>query len=136
MPSMTTDPIRVVVADDDDLVRELVAGVVAGQADMVVVGSAGDGLAALALVREQRPDVAVIDLVMPHGGTELTRALLAEAPELCIVVFSSERDVAAREAVLRAGAIRFVHKSAALDIAAELRSAVAERSGRPPTAEE
>jgi DNA-binding NarL/FixJ family response regulator len=128
---MSSISIRVVVADDDEFVRELVAAVIAEQGDMTVVGSAADGLGALALVRDTRPDIAVIDLVMPHGGAALACQLLAEAPELCIVVLSSEPEASVRDAVLEAGAARFVRKVAALDIVTELRAAVANFGRRP-----
>ena len=70
--------IRVVVADDQDIVRAGFSALLETQLDITVVGSAGDGAEAVRVCREQRPDVVVMDVRMPvMDGIEATRELAA-----------------------------------------------------------
>jgi DNA-binding NarL/FixJ family response regulator len=84
--------VRVVLADDNVLLREGVAGLLE-RAGLEIAGQAGDADALIALVRQQRPDLAVIDIRMPPGhSTEGLRAALAireEFPETGIMVLSA-----------------------------------------------
>ena len=75
-------PIRVLLVDDDPLVRSALTLMLGGQADLTVVGEAGDGQGALAAVRRFGPDVVLMDIRMPRlNGVETTRALHAERAE-------------------------------------------------------
>lgn len=88
-------PCKVFIADDVEALRLLWAQLLAEHGDIEVVGEAGDGEAAIAGVKETRPDVLVLDLSMPRvDGLEVIRTLRQEVPETSIVVasgFSSER---------------------------------------------
>ena len=77
-----------------------------------VVGEAGDGEEALALVRRERPDIVVTDLVMPHlNGIELTRHIRRELPQTGVILISSHTDDAYRLMASDSGADAFVNKS-------------------------
>lgn len=104
--------IRIVVVDDHDLLREGVSSVLAGFADLDVVGEARNGETAIAEVAKLQPDVVVIDLVMPGiGGVEAIRRLRADHPNLGIVALSSFADAARVREVIDAGATGYLIKS-------------------------
>ena len=104
--------IRIVVVDDHDLLREGVSSVLAGFADLDVVGEARNGETAIAEVATLQPDVVVIDLVMPGiGGVEAIRRLRADHPNLGIVALSSFADAARVREVIDAGATGYLIKS-------------------------
>lgn len=72
------DPVRVVVVDDEELVRMALRLVIDGEPDLTVVAEAADGNAALRVVDEQRPDVVLMDVRMPgRDGLDTARELLA-----------------------------------------------------------
>jgi NarL family two-component system response regulator LiaR len=109
-------PIRVVVVDDHDLLREGVTACLAGFEDLEVVGEAGSGEAAIEVVTEVEPDVLVIDLVMPGiGGVEAIRRLRAANPSLGIVALSSFSDGERIREVIDAGATGYMVKSVDAD---------------------
>ena len=89
-------PIRVIVADDDVLLREGVASLLA-RSNFDVVAQAGDGEEAVALTREHRPDVLLVDIRMPPThtteGLDAARAIRAELPEVGILVLSAHVEV-------------------------------------------
>jgi DNA-binding NarL/FixJ family response regulator len=106
--------IRVLLADDQALVRGGFASILAGQPDMEVVGEAADGAEAVELARTTRPDVVVMDIRMPRlDGIAATRRLLerhsSPARVLMLTTFNQEAYV---YDALRAGASGFLLKSA------------------------
>jgi DNA-binding NarL/FixJ family response regulator len=112
---MTGDPerpITVLIADDHPLLREGIAAVIQGEPDMVVVAEANNGLEALERFREHRPDVTLMDLLMPRmDGVTAINAIRAEYPQARIVVLTTYRgDVQALRA-LKAGAVGYLLKS-------------------------
>ncbi|WP_439939085.1 response regulator [Nocardia sp. N13] len=105
--------IRVVLADDHAVVRRGLAGLLESTDDLEVVGVAKDGREAVDLVREQRPDVAVMDLQMPVlDGVEATRAILAEDVGTEVLVLTSFSDHARIDAAVEAGAVGYLLKDA------------------------
>lgn len=105
--------IRVVIADDHAVVRRGLAGLIESSGDLEVVGTARDGSEAVALVREHRPDVAVMDLQMPVlDGVEATRAIVAEQAGTEVLVLTSFSDHARIDAAIEAGAVGYLLKDA------------------------
>ena len=102
---------RVVVVDDQDLVRAGLAHILDGEPDLEVVAQAGDGMAALGEVRHTSPDVVLMDIRMPVlDGISATRRLLADHPQVRVVILTTfDLDEYVYEA-LRAGATGFVLK--------------------------
>jgi len=105
--------IRVVLADDHAVVRRGLAGLIESTEDLEVVGVARDGSEAVELVREHRPDVAVMDLQMPVlDGVEATRAIVGEATGTEVLVLTSFSDHARIDAAIEAGAVGYLLKDA------------------------
>ena len=107
--------IRVVVADDQALMRTALEHFVAQAEDLEVVGSAEDGVQALEAARTLAPDVVLMDMQMPRmDGVEATARISAEAPGvrvLAITTFSSEQYLVP---ALRAGAAGYLVKDLSL----------------------
>ena len=123
--------IRVVVADDHAVVRRGLTGLIESTDDLEVVGVARDGSEAVALVREHRPDVAVMDLQMPVlDGVEATRAIVGEATGTEVLVLTSFSDFARIDAAIEAGAVGYLLKDAEPEVLLDGIRAVA-RGGSP-----
>lgn len=105
--------IRLLLVDDQPIVRQGLMMRLALESDVTVVGEAGDGAAALALAREQCPDVVVMDVEMPvMDGIAATVELRRLAPRIVVVTHSMHDDVATKQRSSAAGAAAFVAKSA------------------------
>lgn len=106
--------ITVVLADDHNVIRTGLRSMLEGEADLRVVGEAGDSASAARLARDRRPDVLVLDLHMP--GAEPSRdigELRESLPAMAIVVLTMESDPRRARDLLRAGAAGYVLKQAA-----------------------
>lgn len=145
--------IRVLLVDDHQVVRQGLRAFLQLQPDVEIVGEAGGGEAAVTAAAAGRPDVVLMDLVMPEGdGVAAIRALTAAAPGVRVVVLSSFADDERIFAAMQAGAagyllkdvdpdaladaIREVHQGRPAlhpDVAARLMRRVADRAG--PAAE-
>ncbi|WP_262698699.1 MULTISPECIES: response regulator transcription factor [Streptomyces] len=127
MNAQDARPLRIVVADDQASVREGLVLMLDLLPDIDVVGSAANGQQALDRVAEHRPDAILLDLHMPVlNGTEATRRLTAEHPEVAVVVLTTYADDTSVLETLRAGARAYLTKDAdRLHIARTLHSAVA-----------
>jgi len=118
-------PLRVVVADDQAVVREGLVLLLDGLPGIDVVGAAADGQQALDLVAERQPDAILLDLHMPVlDGIGATRRLTAEHPRVAIVVLTTYVDDTSVMDALRAGARSYLTKDAdRTDIARALQAA-------------
>ncbi|MFF9604543.1 response regulator [Streptomyces sp. NPDC014684] len=113
-------PIRVLVADDQQMVRQGFTVLLDTKPGIEVVGQAVHGLDAIAKVRELAPDVVLMDIRMPElGGIEATRRITADHPDVRVLVLTTfDLDEYVYEA-LRAGASGFLLKDASADQLAE-----------------
>jgi len=103
--------IRVLVADDQELVREGLALIIGAQPDIEVVGEAADGVDAVAMAKTLRPDVVLMDIRMPKiDGIDATRLVLAAVPDCHVLVLTTFDLDEAVIAALRAGASGFLLK--------------------------
>jgi two-component system response regulator NreC len=121
-----TPAIRVVVGDDHSLMRRTLRLLLEREEGLEVVAEAGDIPAAIHQVHGQRPDVLILDLSMPNGGSiEAIRRLRAQVPTTAIIVLSMEEDPAYAQQAIDAGAIGYVLKDTAdTDLPEAVRNAV------------
>ena len=108
-----TAPVRVLIADDHPVFRDGLASLLAPLPQIEVVGTAADGLEAVALAARLEPDVAVMDIAMPGlDGIEATRRVVAAQPGTRVLVFTMGEDEATLLAAVRAGARGYLLKGA------------------------
>jgi len=125
--------IRILLADDHDVVRRGLTALLDGTEGFAVVGAAADGEEAVTLAGEHDPDVVLMDLSMPGvDGIEATRRLMAERPESRVVVLTSFSDRERILDALDAGAVGYLLKDAEPDEL--LRGIAAATRGESPLA--
>jgi DNA-binding NarL/FixJ family response regulator len=108
--------IRIVIADDQRVVRDGLAMLVGLIDDLDVVGTACDGAEAVALAHETRPDVVLMDLRMPElEGAEATRRIRSSVPETQILVLTTYADDESLFPALQAGARGYLTKDASAE---------------------
>lgn len=112
------------IADDDELVRDALSARLAAAFD--VVGVARDAAEAVALARELDPDVALLDVQMPAGGgLRATTEIARECPRTAIVILSADEEHHAVVELLNAGATSYLRKDQPSDeVAATLRRSI------------
>jgi DNA-binding NarL/FixJ family response regulator len=108
-----SEPARIVIADDHPLFRSALRTLLEGSEEVEVVAEATDGEEALALSRRLRPDLVLMDVIMPKmDGVAATRAIKAELPRTIVLVMTASEDLEHLLSALRAGAGGYVLKSA------------------------
>jgi len=111
--AQTSDPIRVLLADDHAIVRAGIRQLLEHSGDIQIVAEASDGEAAKALIQQHLPDVAVLDIQMPKAsGIEVTRWVRANMPGVGVLILTAYNDDPYVMAVLQAGANGYVLKTA------------------------
>jgi DNA-binding NarL/FixJ family response regulator len=108
--------IRIVLADDHPIVLDGLRTLIRAERDFELVGEAASGLSALKIIRERRPDVAVLDISMPElNGILLSRRLAGEMPALKLLVLTLHEDRAYLNQALEAGVRGYVLKRSAVE---------------------
>ncbi len=134
---MASNPstIRVMIVDDHAMVRKGLAAFLRVKPDLELVGEASDGAEALLVCEQSRPDVILMDLVMPRmDGAAATRAIRARCSRVQVIALTSFDDKELVQGALQAGAISYLLKNVSGD---DLADAVrAAHAGRPTLAPE
>lgn len=109
----SSDPIRILIAEDQQLIRRAFAKILELEADVRVVGQAADGAEAIEMARRHRPDIVLMDLQMPRvTGIQATQRIVAELPDTQVVVLTTfDTDELVFEAI-GAGAQAYLLKDA------------------------
>jgi len=130
-----SNPIRVMIVDDHTMVRRGLAVILKTVADLELVGEAGNGREAVHVCEQARPDVVLMDLVMPEmDGTTATQIIRERWPRVQIIALTSFHEKELVQKALQAGAISYLLKNVSVDELAEaIRSA---HAGRPTLAPE
>ena len=116
--------IRVILADDQELIRESLSFVLNAQADIDMVGIATNGREAIELVRREKPDVVLMDIRMPEvDGVECTRLIKEAYPQIRVIILTTFDDDEYVFGALRYGASGYLLKGVSV---AELANAVRE----------
>jgi NarL family two-component system response regulator LiaR len=128
------EKIRVIVVDDHDMVRRGLAAYFKVFQEIELIGEADDGETALQLCQQLRPDVVLMDLIMPGmGGVEATRKIRELNPGIQVIALTSFQDKRLVQEAIRAGAISYLLKNVKGDnLAAAIRSAHAGRGTLSP----
>src|SRR3712207_5604511 len=104
-------PSRILVVDDHHLLRKGFVSVLSAEPGMEVVGEAEDGLEAIAVCQEVRPDLVLMDLSMPNmDGVDSTRAIKEVCPETLVLVLTAHESEDLMLKALKAGAAGYVLK--------------------------
>ena len=108
---MKPDVVRIFLVDDHPLVREWLEQLLRGEPGFEVIGQAEDAAGALAAMRPNPPDIAIVDLTLRSGtGLDLIKDLRAQMPTVQVIVLSMHEELAQVERALRAGAAGYVMK--------------------------
>jgi DNA-binding NarL/FixJ family response regulator len=113
-PSGPKPPIRILIADDHALIRQIVKSTLSQEPHFQVVGEAVDGLEAVDKTNQLKPDVVVLNITMPVlDGFEAARRILQKVPETAIVILSTDADKRFMAEAKKIGARGYVPKSEA-----------------------
>ena len=105
-------PLRILIADDHEMVREGLKSVLSASGKWAVCGEAADGREAVRLSAKHCPHVVIMDLSMPHmGGLEATRRIVKDRPETQVLILSMHESEQLMHEVLQSGARGYVLKS-------------------------
>ena len=108
--------IRVLLADDHNIVRDGLRVLIERCHDMQVIAEAEDGRKALRLVRKHKPDIVIMDISMPYlNGIDATHQILKEVPGAKVIALSMHSDKQYVDGMLRAGAVGYLLKDCAAD---------------------
>jgi two-component system, NarL family, response regulator LiaR len=110
---MVTAKIRILIADDHAVLREGMCNLLQQEKDFEIVGEAGDGDEAVRIANETKPDVILMDIVMPKlSGIEATRMIKQSSPASAVLILTAYSDISYILGLLEAGACGYLLKSA------------------------
>jgi two-component system response regulator NreC len=108
--------VRILLADDHQIMREGLKALLDKHSSIEVIAEAENGIETLAIARQERPDVIIMDIAMPDiNGNEVTRQLKAELADIKIIALSMHSDRRFVSEILKAGASAYVLKQAAFE---------------------
>ena len=123
-----TQPIRILLVEDNEVFRETLELLLGMRSDVVVVASIGDGSEAVAACQEHLPDVVLMDYRLPGlDGVRATAAVREACPETAVVCLTASIAVSEGDALIEAGAVRCISKNQELDV---IVAAIHEAAGR------
>ena len=133
--NITKPKITVIIADDHALLREAMRNILDRQHDIEVVGEAADGEEAVRLVSQLRPDMAIMDIVMPNlNGIEATKEIKKISPGTAVLILTAYDDPNYVVGLLQAGASGYLLKSSrGRDVVAAIRTVKAGESVLHPS---
>jgi len=109
-------PIKIILADNHEIIRQGLALLLAGEPDIQVVGEAGGYRTTLKLIQEFSPQVVIMDISMPDlNGVEATRLILSQYPQIKVIALSMHSDSLFVLNMLNAGASGYLLKDCALE---------------------
>ena len=116
MSDASSDPIRVLIADDEPALRGALAELLAHEDHVILIGSAGDADEAIQLADDGQPDVALVDVKMPAGGgPRAAREIVRVSPATRVIALSAFEDRLTVLEMLRAGAVGYLVKGTGAD---------------------
>ena len=114
---------RVIVIEDQTILRDLICQLIAGYPDMEVIAQSGDGAEGYHLCEKYRPDLVILDIMLPNlNGSEVLRRLKAATPHTNILIFSAASSTSMVNRMLKQGVTGYIEKDAGLE---ELEKAIA-----------
>lgn len=117
--------IRIVIADDHQVVRDSIAMVLSEEIDFQVVGTAGTGLDAIEIVEQMKPDILIIDINMPGlNGIEAAKVISHSSPQTRILCLTMHNDETHVVNALEAGCRGFINKDNSIEVLARAIRAV------------
>lgn len=135
---MTTEPIRVILVDDHAVVRSGLSAFLLAYDDLALVGEACNGTEAIELCAQVKPDVVIMDLVMPEmDGASATKTIREKFPNTQVIALTSFKEEDLVQRALQAGAISYLLKNvSATGLVEAIRAAYAGRATLSPEATE
>jgi DNA-binding NarL/FixJ family response regulator len=127
----TDDRIRVLIAEDDDGVREVLASVVCSEPAFELAGTATDAAEAILAAIAHQPHVALVDVRMPGSGAAATRGIREHSPHTAVLAFSAHDDARTMQEMEEAGAAGYLVKGSSV---AAIVAAIEDAAGGSPAA--